>query len=151
MAYKLGRIFFNNFKKIVPGDYKLSCIALKLRHCEQLLTLSKFLFHSQRPPRPQKGPMGLFWKIVILPLVLFWNKFGFLLALYHQGKIFRISFSSILWINILNFRRFNYPTSILNIGLILQILLLCQMPILIEKIETFFSSLLPILLFKPFY
>jgi len=27
MAYKLGQIFFNNFKKIVPGDHKLSCIA----------------------------------------------------------------------------------------------------------------------------
>ena len=60
MAYKLGRIYLNNFKKIVRGDYKLSYIALKLRQCEQLLTLSKFLFHSQRPPRPQKGPMGLF-------------------------------------------------------------------------------------------
>jgi len=65
-----GADIFNNFKKIVPGDYKLSCIALKLRQCEQLLTLSKFLFHSQRPPRPQKGPMGLFWKIVMCSLMI---------------------------------------------------------------------------------
>ena len=64
-------------------------------------------------------PKSIFWKIVILRLVLFWNKFGFLLALDHQWKFFRISFSSNLGINILNFRRFNYSTLIFNIGLIL--------------------------------
>ena len=60
MVYKLGRIYLNNFKKIVRGDYKLSYIALKLRQCEQVLTLSKFLFHSTKASEVSKGPHGPF-------------------------------------------------------------------------------------------